>query len=190
MFVRGITLSLPALLALCVMAESALADHNRRPRQVIIEDQYSDAPPFIRHIPGLRIFFGDYALTEEEYDQLYGTGRRVYRDDDRDILDEEDDPPPPRRKATQKEQQKPVKKKTVSKPATEEKKAPAKTAAAASGLSCEKATSVVSGYGFSSVTPSSCSGKVYAFNAQRDGKSFAIKLDPKSGELTEVKKLP
>ena len=93
MFVRGITLSLPALLALCVMAESALADHNRRPRQVIIEDQYSDAPPFIRHIPGLRIFFGDYALTEEEYDQLYGTGRRVYRDDDRDILDEEDDPP-------------------------------------------------------------------------------------------------
>ena len=34
------------------------------------------------------------------------------------------------------------------------------------------------------------SGKVYAFNAQRGGKSFAIKLDSASGELTEVKKLP
>ena len=53
------------------------------------------------------------------------------------------------------------------------------TAAKAAGgaLSCDKATSVVSGYGFSSVTPSSCTGKVYAFNATRDGKSFAIKLD-------------
>ena len=57
-------------------------------------------------------------------------------------------------------------------------------------LSCEKATSVVSGFGFSSVEASSCAGKVYAFNAKRGGNSFAIKLDPASGELTEVKKLP
>ena len=57
-------------------------------------------------------------------------------------------------------------------------------------LSCEKATTVVSGFGFSSVEAASCAGKVYAFNAKRGGKSFAIKLDPTSGELTEVKKLP
>ena len=57
-------------------------------------------------------------------------------------------------------------------------------------LSCEKATEVVSGFGFSSVEASSCAGKLYAFNAKRNGKSFAIKLDPASGQLTEVKKLP
>ena len=74
---------------------------------------------------------------------------------------------------------------------------PQKTAAATSAkapgsgpLTCEKATQVVAGFGFSSVEASSCSGKVYAFNAKRGGKSFAIKLDPASGELTEVKKLP
>lgn len=197
MFVRHITLSLSALLALGVLAESAHADQHKRPRHVIIEDEYADAPPIIRHIPGLRIFFGDYALTEEEYDDLYGTGRGAYRERDRvyrdDEEDDDEDAPPPRRKAIPKDQPKPVKK-TVSKPAddqdTVEKKAPARTASAGSGLTCEKATSVVSGYGFSSVTPASCSGKVYAFNAQRDGKTFAIKLDPKSGELTEVKKLP
>ena len=56
-------------------------------------------------------------------------------------------------------------------------------------MSCDKAGSIVSGYGFSSVNPTSCKGKVYAFNATRDGKSFTIKLDAASGELTEVKKL-
>ena len=52
-----------------------------KPRRIIIEDDYYPGPAFIREIPGLRIFFGDYALTEEEFDELYGTGRRVYRDD-------------------------------------------------------------------------------------------------------------
>jgi len=33
-----------------------------------------------------------------------------------------------------------------------------------------------------------CSGKVYAFNATRDGKPFSVKLNSSSGELTEVKK--
>ena len=193
MIFRGVTLSLSALLAVGMMAESALADQHKRPRHVIIEDDYSDAPPFIRHIPGLRIFFGDYALTEEEFDRLYGTDRRAYRERNYRDNAEDREEPPPRRRTIQKDQQKPPKK-TVSKPATggdaAVKKAPAKTASASSGLSCEKASSVVTGYGFSGVTPSSCSGKVYAFNAQRDGKNFAIKLDPKSGELTEVKKLP
>jgi hypothetical protein len=191
MLVRGITLSLAALFAVTALAESASADQRRRPRHIIIEEGYYGGPPIIRNIPGLRIFFGDYALTEEEYDELYGKGRRVYRDDRGD----DDEPVQPRRKSTQKEQQKPAKK-TASKPAPNtgssatQKKPAAKTAAAASGMSCDKAASVVSGYGFSSVTPSSCGGKVYAFNAQRDGKNFAVKLDPKSGELTEVKKLP
>jgi hypothetical protein len=185
MFVRGITLSLAALFAFGVLAESADADHRKKPRRIIIEEGYYPGPAFIREVPGLRIFFGDYALTEEEFDELYGTSRRVYRDDDEPEFVQ------PRRKSTEREQQRQKQKKTTAKPAKqpEQKKAASKTASAA-GLSCEKATSVVSGYGFSSVTPSSCKGKVYAFNAMRDGKSFAIKLDPASGELTEVKKLP
>ena len=60
--------------------------------------------------------------------------------------------------------------------------------AAGGALSCDKAGQIISGYGFSAVKPSVCTGKVYAFNATRDGNSFAIKLDSGSGELTEVKK--
>jgi hypothetical protein len=181
MFVRGITLSLAALFAFGIMAETASADnHGKKQRRIIVEeDGYYPGPPVIRHIPGIRIFFGDYALSEEEFDELYGMPQRAYSDDEDEAV-----PSKPARKASEREKQKPQKNKAAAKPAEPKK------AAAASGLSCEKATSVVTGYGFSSVQPSSCSGKVYAFNATRDGKSFAIKLDSASGELTEVKKLP
>ncbi len=56
-------------------------------------------------------------------------------------------------------------------------------------LSCEKAETIISGYGFTGVKASSCEGKVYAFDAARDGKTYAIKLDAASGELTEVRKV-
>jgi hypothetical protein len=56
------------------------------------------------------------------------------------------------------------------------------------GVSCDKATKIVSDYGFTQVKATSCAGKVYAFNAQRDGKPFTIKVSSASGELTEVKK--
>lgn len=56
-------------------------------------------------------------------------------------------------------------------------------------LSCSKATKVVSGFGFSDVKSVDCKGQVYAFNAVRDGKKFAIKFNAVNGELTEVKKL-
>ena len=179
MTLRGLTLSLAALLAFLATAESAHAAEDEAPRPIILAGNDDPGPPILRHIPGLRIFFGDYALSEEEFDELYGTPERAYRD-------EEDEPVPakPNRNASEREKQKQQKNKAAAKPAEPKK------AAAASGLSCEKATSVVTGYGFSSVQPSSCSGKVYAFNATRDGKSFAIKLDSASGELTEVKKLP
>jgi hypothetical protein len=59
----------------------------------------------------------------------------------------------------------------------------------AAALSCDKATAIVSGYGFATVKAEDCEGKVYAFKASRDGKAYAIKLNAGSGELTEVKKL-
>ena len=182
MFMRSIILSLAALFAAGLMAETASADQARKPKHILTEEDPDPGPRLFRIIPGLRIFFGDYTLSEEEFDELYGTPERASRD-------EEDEPLPakPNRKASEREKQKQQKNKAAAKPA---KAVEPKKAAAAPGLSCEKATSVVTGYGFSSVQPSSCSGKVYAFNATRDGKSFAIKLDSASGELTEVKKLP
>ncbi len=87
-----------------------------------------------------------------------------------------------------------VEKKTVtSSVASLEKKAvtPAekKTASAAPGMSCDKAGQIVSGYGFTSVKPATCTGQVFAFNATRSGKAYVIKLSSASGELTEVKKV-
>ena len=64
-----------------------------------------------------------------------------------------------------------------------------KTASAAPGMSCDKAGEIVSGYGFTSVKPTTCTGQVFAFNATRSGKAYVIKLSSASGELTEVKKV-
>ena len=64
-----------------------------------------------------------------------------------------------------------------------------KTASASQGMSCDKAGQIVSGYGFTSVKPTTCTGQVFAFNATRSGKAYVIKLSSASGELTEVKKV-
>ena len=91
-----------------------------------------------------------------------------------------------------------AKKKAVTSPETQsvasvEKKAVTstekKTASAATGMSCDKAEKIVSGYGFTSVKPTTCTGQVFAFNATRSGKAYVIKLSSASGELTEVKKV-
>jgi hypothetical protein len=80
----------------------------------------------------------------------------------------------------------PRKKKTTSLPSQKTGTKPAQTKTA--GISCDKATNIVSDYGFTQVKPTACTGKVYAFSAQRDGKPFVIKMSSASGELTEVKK--
>ena len=64
-----------------------------------------------------------------------------------------------------------------------------KAASAATAISCDKAGEIVSGYGFANVTPATCTGQVFAFNATRSGNSYVIKLSSASGELTEVKKV-
>ncbi|MBI2717298.1 MAG: hypothetical protein HY245_12285 [Rhizobiales bacterium] len=58
------------------------------------------------------------------------------------------------------------------------------------GMPCDKATGIVTGYGFADVKPTDCEGKVYAFNAIRAGKSYVVRLNSADGELTEVKKQP
>ena len=56
-------------------------------------------------------------------------------------------------------------------------------------LSCDKAKSIVSGFGFSNITTLSCTGAVYGFNAKRDGKPYSVKVSSLSGELKGVKKI-
>ncbi|HEY7749686.1 MAG TPA: hypothetical protein VH933_13550 [Aestuariivirgaceae bacterium] len=58
----------------------------------------------------------------------------------------------------------------------------------AGSVSCDKAKSIVSGYGFGNVEAKSCSGETYSFSAQRGGKNFSITVSALSGELTEVKR--
>ena len=64
-----------------------------------------------------------------------------------------------------------------------------KVAPVTSGMSCDRAEKIISGYGFTSVKPTACTGQVFAFNATRSGKAYVIKLSSASGELTEVKKV-
>jgi hypothetical protein len=61
-------------------------------------------------------------------------------------------------------------------------------AQAASRLSCEAASLIVSGYGFSEVAPTTCSGSVYEFSGLRDGAPYAIRLNSADGELAQVTK--
>ena len=58
----------------------------------------------------------------------------------------------------------------------------------ASKVTCDKARQIVGDYGFSNIESKACAGSVYSFSAQRDGKTFAIKVSSLNGELTEVKR--
>ena len=198
MFVRGLTVSVATLVAAGLATASAEADHRKKHRRAMVEDHYYGPPGFVRVVPGIRLFFGDYGLTEEEYRELYGDRGSEDRFDESYYEPEPAQPVKKKKKATASATQKPSSssdEQTASITSGNDfsSKSASNSAAAVTSsgmLSCEKATSVVSGYGFSSVTAESCKGKVYAFNASRDGKNFAVKLDPASGELTEVKKLP
>jgi hypothetical protein len=55
---------------------------------------------------------------------------------------------------------------------------------------CEAARTVVNGYAFSSVSPTNCSGPVYAFQASRGDKTYAVLLSASTGEILKVQKLP
>lgn len=79
-------------------------------------------------------------------------------------------------------------------PAPKTKKKPSAKAttaakpATAASVSCDKAKSIIAGYGFGNVETKSCTGKVYSFAATRGGKSFSVKVSALNGELTEVKR--
>ena len=47
----------------------------------------------------------------------------------------------------------------------------------------------MSGYGFTSVKPRSCTGTTYSFNAARATNAYLIKVAAATGEITDVQKL-
>ncbi len=166
-------------------------------------------PDYYTYYPRPRDLYSHDFEDDEYYDD---DGRPLsYNDPDDDYYepeyrDEDDEPvyvPPKKKKKAVKSVSvpKPVVKKPVAaaekKPdEAAEKKAVAlvekKTVPAAQvtgGMSCDKAEKIVSGYGFTSVKPTTCTGQVFAFNATRSGKAYVIKLSSASGELTEVKKV-
>ena len=188
-FIRGFSLTGLALLALAGVAGPGVAGSNGNGNTSL--GQYT-GPPIIRHIPGLRLLFGDYVPTEQEYNQNAAKKKKI------DETYYEPRPAPAKPKPVKPAAKSatapaaPAASKTIGNPAL-----PQKTQTASAGkpladgpLTCERATEVVSSYGFSSVEAATCTGRLYAFNAKRGGKSFAIKLDSASGTLTEVKKLP
>lgn len=188
-FVRSFSLCGTAVLALAACEGSALAGSSQGEPPSVYADDYT-GPPIIRRIPGLRILFGDKATPQDGQDAA-NNGKKKNRQFDESYYEPEP-APASKPKAVKPAASAATTTKPSADPALPQKTATAAPAAplAEGPLSCEKATTVVSGFGFSSVEASSCSGKLYAFNAKRGGKNFAIKLDPVSGQLTEVRKLP
>ena len=189
-FIRGLCLLAVAAVPLAGAAHAG-GNHGEPPP---VSDQVYSGPGIIRKIPGLRILFGDDALAEDDYNQLNDKKKKKKKQIDESYYEPQPAQPAkpkPVKPAAATATTAPAASKPATNPALPQKTASATAKPLADGpLSCEKATEVVSGYGFSSVEASACSGKLYSFNAKRGGKSFSIKLDPASGQLTEVKKLP
>lgn len=211
MTIRIVSAALAAAVLTTALASDALAD--RRRHRVYPYDRYYAGPQVVE-MPGfMRLMFGGYRMSPEDYDEIYGSDNfdESYYDPQLDLPVKKLKPPKPAKTATAKPVTPTAKPKkvlttaSVSTPppetsesasaaraaTTESIAAPAgKSVSGAGGiLSCDKAGAIVGSYGFSSVKSSDCAGEVYAFNATRDGKTFAIKLNAVSGELTEVKKL-
>ncbi|MBG1233613.1 hypothetical protein [Aestuariivirga litoralis] len=82
-------------------------------------------------------------------------------------------------------------------PATTSTTAPAATTASTTqaapkkggAVTCDKGASIVSSFGFEKVASKSCAATSLVYSAERGGKPFEIEVNPKSGELTAVKKL-
>lgn len=187
------------IFAASVFTTQAEADH--RPRYKRDRGYYEEMPYYY----------------PQRYFRYFYIPREEYRDDEFDEFDEgyydpSMEPPVVKRKPAAKKKtafKEPAKKAPAKKMAAVEypplksaakptippsdakpvKKAAPAAKPAAGALSCDKATGIVTGFGFTDVKPAVCTGQFYSFNAARDGRPFTIKLNARSGELTEVKKV-
>lgn len=187
---RAVLVAVSAALAAGFLASDVQAGARFGVRFWHGQRSYYPGPEYIPPPRYYRYFIAPEDLQQDDqFDQAYGENF------DDSYYDPSYDPPVPKTA--------PVRKKAAAAPVepkpAQHKQTSVKTATQSSGdtaapkpaatLSCDKAAGIVSGYGFGSVKASDCEGQVYAFNASRSGKSYAIKLNAVSGELTEVKKL-
>jgi hypothetical protein len=144
--------------------------------------RYADPyPEYETYYPGpIYIPPPRYKRQYERYSSYDDDG---YDDDfDPDYYEPEYVPPKKKMKKPQKSQKPVTKPKSAKKPTTQPQ------AKKTGAITCDKASKIVSGYGFSAVKPSTCEGKEYAFAATRDGKNYVIKMSSANGELTQVQK--
>jgi hypothetical protein len=171
-----------ALAGLAAALIAGNAEAGKRLKYFVIgPESYYPGPEFIpppRYYRYYRYFVPGDGMTPEEYEEAYG---RKF-DFEEDYYEPEYQPPAAVRR-------KPVATATTTTGSKTEEKVASTSAKATGPLTCAKAGNIVSGYGFTSVKSSSCTGKVYSFTATRDGKAYAIRLDAASGELTEVRKV-
>lgn len=189
----GAMLALPLLGA--AGADPASADHRWRLR--LIQPHYWGYEPRPDWRPRRaydRRFSDEFyeELEEEAFEEDYYEPR--YAEPDEDDFDEP--PPKPAKKKkktvnTERPADRQTTKAAAKQPESKSEPAKKRTASAGSGKSvnCDRAAKIVSSYGFGAVTATSCTGKIYSFNASRGGKSYEIKLSSASGELTEVRKI-
>jgi hypothetical protein len=138
-------------------------------------------------------------------DDYYGDDFDAYDDEGYSYYEEPElfyQPPPRKKKRSTASAPSKVKPQAVEKPKKKptqtasapvappkpEKATPSAKTTASSNVSCDKAKSIVTGFGFSNIQTQSCSGSVYSFAASRGGKSFSVKVSALNGELTEVKR--
>ena len=175
----GLLSGFAALVALGAM-DSAEAGSRWKFRYYDYYPEYESFYPGPIFIPPPRYYkYNRYSAYEEDYDD----------DFDPDYYEPQYAPPGAQKKKlkrTQPQTSKPStttkKKVTTKQPQTQQsQKKPA-------SITCDKASKIVAGYGFSAVKPSTCHGKEYAFAATRDGANYVIKMSSANGELTQVKK--
>jgi hypothetical protein len=183
------TISIAAFAAVAgtlLMPSSAEAGHRWRFLQ----------PPHFFYEPQPRDFYTDqygdyYDLDDDYYEPRYYEGEEpVYiapKKKKKKTAKAASSTKPVTKKSVASTKKKGVKTQSVA--SVEKKAVTEKKTASAAGMSCDKAEKIVSGYGFTSVKPASCTGQVFAFNATRSGKAYVIKLSSSSGELTEVRKV-
>ena len=189
---RTLIAALAAALAAGFFAGEANAGKHFRNHWFFGYQGYYPGPEYVPPRRYGRWYYND----PEDYDDAYD------EDFDETYYDPYYEPPlrkPIKKKAATSQPQLSVPKKTVktqspvpktAAPLSAAAKPSSQSAAKSKGaLSCEKAGSIISGYGFSAIKASDCNGQVYAFDASRGGKSYAIKLNAASGELTEVRKV-
>jgi hypothetical protein len=173
-----------AALAASMLVTDANANHRYWRHHRLDFDRYYAGPIYIP-VPRVYKYISEFGDPFEESDAAYG-------DSFDNAYYEPSVEPSPAKPSTLK-RKKPAlaaaKSGAAVKPAGKQASLETTKPMAAPPLTCDKATGVVAGFGFGDVKPSDCNGQVYAFNATRDGKSYAIKLNATSGQLTEVRKV-